>query len=158
MIEVFPDLFIGGDVDYDALTAGYGNGWFVISAAKEPQHRIALGYTERAAPKDHPEYLIARRENHLILNLIDPPDPAYIPEAIIDAALEAIGENIGERKVLVHCNQGLSRSPSIALLYLRKHDPGYANLDHAEGVELFKETHPAYKPSGGMAGYVEAHW
>lgn len=156
MIEITPNLFVGGEED--AHVALSTPGWFVISAAKEPFHRYTLGYTERAAPKDHPEYLIARRPLHLILNLVDAADPAYIPAEIINAAIEGIEQNIETSKVLVHCNQGLSRSPTIALLYLRKHDDAYAKLSFAEGVDLFREKLPFYKPGAGMAAYAEEHW
>ena len=58
----------------------------------------------------------------LYLNLIDPPNPAYIPKEIIDAALEFIDKGLKDgKRVLVHCNQGESRSPGIGLLYLAIH-------------------------------------
>ena len=73
----------------------------------------------RATPKDHPEYLIARRPGRLIFNLVDVADVNYIPAQIIDAAFwTGIHQNIASSKVLVHCNQGMSRSPAIAFLYL----------------------------------------
>jgi hypothetical protein len=69
MIEVFPNLYVGNGVD-EAEVRGK-EGWYVISAAKDPWHRKALGYTSQGAPKDHPEYLIANRDQHMILNLVD---------------------------------------------------------------------------------------
>lgn len=114
MIEIHPDLYIGDEHDYESKGRDdLGGVW--SHACKEPYHRQALGYTGRAAPKGHPEYLIARRENRLILNLVDAPDPAYLPREIIDTNLRT-----GNR-VLVHCNEGLSRSPGIGLLYLAKY-------------------------------------
>ena len=116
MIEVYDNLFVGSQEDEAALRRQVG--WYVVHACKEPYHRQALGYSGRGAPKTHPEYLIAARPGRLILNLVDVDNVSYISPEIIDAAVAAIHENIGVAKVLVHCNQGLSRSPSIALLYL----------------------------------------
>src|ERR1700688_3863146 len=110
MIEVHHNLFVGSQDD-EVFIRGQG-GWFVIHACKEPYHRQALGYTGRAASKDHPEYLMARRDARLILNLVDVDNVSFISPLIIDAALEAIATNIANEKVLVHCNQGQSRSPT----------------------------------------------
>lgn len=77
MIEVKSNLFVGSQDD-EAAIRGQG-GWFVVHACKEPYHRQALGYSGRGAPKDHPEYLIARREGRLILNLVDVDNVSYIP-------------------------------------------------------------------------------
>ena len=69
----------------------------------------ALGYSGRAASKDHPEYLIAHRPDRLILNLVDVDNVNYIGAELVDAALAAIHERVGFDKVLVHCNQGASK-------------------------------------------------
>ena len=117
MIEIMHNLFIGSQSDYENIVK-YESGWYVIHACKEPYHRQALGYSGRAVSKDHPEYLMAERENRLILNLVDVADPAYIAKIIIDKAIGCIAGHINEMKVLVHCNQGASRSATIGLLYL----------------------------------------
>ena len=159
MIELRPGLFVGGDADHAEVTAAGHEDWYIISASKEPHHRRALGYATRAAPRDDPEYLIAKRRGHLILNLVDAADPAYIPAEIINTAIEGIDAALNRnRRVLVHCNEGKSRAPTIALLYLRRYDPAYANLTHAEGVELFMKTYPSYSPGKGMATYAEENW
>lgn len=119
MIEVDKNLFVGAEIDEHRIRGQ--SDWYVIHACKEPFHRQALGYSGRAASKDHPEYLIARREGRLILNLVDVDNASFVSPVIIDAALEAIAANIATKKVLVHCNQGQSRSPAIAFLYLLKH-------------------------------------
>lgn len=157
MIEVFPNLYVGNGDDEAAVRGK--DGWYVISAAKDPWHRQALGYTGRAAPKDHQEYLRAVRPGHLILNLVDAADVAYIPAENINTAIDTIEAGLDEgRKVLVHCNQGQSRSPTIALLYLQRHDPRFAGLGYDDAVAKFKTIYPPYEPSKGMADYARAHW
>ena len=156
MIEVHPNLFVGAETDEQQLHGQQG--WFFIHACKDPYHRQALGYTGRAAAKDHPEYLIARREGRLILNLIDVPDVKYIAAEIIDAALDAIQQNIGDNKILLHCNLGQSRSPTIALLYLAKFTKRFDSLSIDNAILAFREIYPLYNPAQGMADYARINW
>jgi hypothetical protein len=157
MIEVHPGLFVGSDDDYRHAVHGQ-LGWCVVHACKEPYHRQALGYTGRAAPKTHPEYLVARRGNRLILNFVDAPDPNYIPREMVDEALEFIHERLAEgSRVLVHCNQGESRAPTLALLYLAKFTtelPG----DVRGAMDEFRRRYPPYNPAGGVRGFTIANW
>lgn len=156
MIEVFPKLYVGSEQDEQQIRGTPG--WFVIHACKEPYHRQALSYSGRAAPKDHPEYLIARRPGRLILNLVDVDNVAYIGAEIVDAALAAIHESIGNGNVLVHCNQGASRSPTIAFLYLVKHTDKFAGLSVDDALAAFRSIYPHYSPARGMADYVRINW
>jgi hypothetical protein len=156
MIEISANLFVGSEQDEQHIRGD--EGWFVIHACKEPYHRQALGYVGRAAPKSHPEYLIALRSGRLILNLVDADDVAYIPPVIIDTAITAINENIGSRKVLVHCNLGLSRSPTIAFLYLAKYTDRYRGLDYAAALALFRQIYPPYAPAHGIADFARLNW
>ena len=156
MIEVQHNLFVGSQDD-EVSIRGQG-AWFIVHACKEPYHRQALGYTGRATSKDHPEYLIARRPGRLILNLVDVADVNYIPAQIIDAALDGIHQNIASSKVLVHCNQGMSRSPAIAFLYLLKFTDVFHRQSHDEDVADFMKVYPPYMPARGMADYVRLNW
>lgn len=158
MIEIHPGLYIGNELEYER-TVRHEPGWCVVHACKEPYHRLALGYTGRGAPKDHPEYLIARRGDRLVLNLVDAPDPAYIPQVVIDAALEYI--NTGLRKgnrVLVHCNEGHSRSPGIGLLYLAAYTDQFDGTDFIEAETIYRSIYPPYSPKQGMRRYMMNYW
>ena len=156
MIDVCQNFYIGNDTDASRIISQAG--WYIVHACKEPYHRQALGYTGRAAPKTHPEYLIARRENRLILNLVDVPNPEYISKDIMDTAVDAIATNIQSKKVLVHCNQGVSRSPTIAFLYLLKHTSILDSDDLDIALMQFKSLYPDYNPANGVAGFVERYW
>lgn len=160
MIEVADGLYVGSDADFRKHLAPLMQGdtfatWAVVHACKEPYHREALGYTGRAAPKDHPEYLLAHRGHRLILNLVDAADPAYIPKPVVDAAI-AFMEDMEERKrrVLVHCNQGHSRSPILMLLLLAPLLPA----DFNEAETQFRGLYPPYAPGTGMRLFAEMYW
>jgi len=156
MIEVCSNLHVGSEIDEQRIRGQMG--WFFIHACKEPYHRRALGYTARAAPKNSPEYLIARREGRLILNLVDVDDLNYIAPEIIDTALDAIRDNIPRRKILLHCNQGQSRAPGIALLCLLKHTDILGRQDMAAAIPAFRAIYPPYAPARGMAEYIRLNW
>jgi hypothetical protein len=156
MIEIICNLYIGSQDDFEN-NVKHKKGWFVIQACKEPYHRQALGYTGRAVSKDHPEYLMAKREDKLILNLVDVDNPTYISKDIIDAAIEAIRENILLKKVLLHCNQGGSRSATIGLLYLHLIDIISTN-NFNEAEQQYLKLYPHYNPANGMRSFALNNW
>ena len=157
MREVSKNLYIGNQQDYETGTFTPSE-WAFLLAAKEPWHRQALGYTGRAADKNHPEYLMAYRHDKLILNLVDAPKSIFFDKRIIDAGLDFITEQLNKgKKVGVFCNQGESRSASIVLLYLIKH--GIIKGDTLEDCEAeFLKVYPEYNPGAGIRGFVKEHW
>lgn len=158
MFEVHPNLFVGSQVDYETDPFAFGE-WAVIHACKEPYHRQALGYSGRAVSKTHPEYLIARRPNRLILNLIDVENPLYIPDEIMETSIAFIHASLAtERRVLVHCNQGLSRSPAIAMLYLATHTERLPKASFEQAIRLFLQMYPPFAPAGGVYGFLQSRW
>lgn len=158
MIEIYANLFIGNEGDYEG-DVRHQTGWRVVHACKEPYHRRALGYKGRGAPKEHPEYLIARRDHRLILNLVDAPSSDYIPKEIIDAALDFIDQALKSRhRVLVHCNQGESRSPGIGLLYLAAYTDRLPTDDFESAEKAYRSVYPPYAPSTGMRGFMMKNW
>ncbi len=158
MIEVYHDLFVGNQDDYD-YNISRQNGWAVVHACKEPYHRQALGYKSRGAPRGHPEYLVARRGNRLILNIVDVDNPSFFAKEMIDQALDFIDEALSNgQKVLIHCNQGESRSPSIALIYLASR-AGVLSKDSLEDAEeKFKLLYPLYNPKLGLREHINQNW
>jgi len=158
MMEVLTNLWIGDQDDFEYKVKGK-EGWFVIHACKEPYHCCALGYRGRGAPKEHPEYLIAERPGRLILNLVDAEDPNYIPKEIIDKAIATINNKLKEgKKVLVHCNKGLSRSAGIGFLYLASHSDKFKGLNLQEALIKYCEIYPIFSPAGGIKGFIQRNW
>lgn len=160
MIEVAPGLFVGGQEDFKSAHAVQGVDHFlIITAARDPWHREALGYKGPGAPKNSPEYLVARRGGWLILNLVDAKDVAYIPHEVVETAISAIHEEMvgRKRRILIHCNQGRSRAPSLALLYLARYTD-VLSADYGSAMIEFKRLYPDYAPAQGMADYVRFNW
>lgn len=138
----------------------------IVHSCKEPCHRRVLGYSGRGAPEDDPEYLIAERKNPdaLYLNLIDPDHADYIPREIMDTAVRWVLRMLREgRPVVIHCDQGKSRAPALALLVLlekgRYPRPADRALGYAELEAAFKErVYPDFQPGRGVRDYLNLHW
>ena len=158
MREVYPNLFVGSMNDYETIVSSQ-TGWAVVHACKEPYHRKAVGYWLWSAPKSHPEYLLARRENRLMLCLLDLPVSFFIKKEMIDQVFDIIDEmRATGLKVMVHCVAGRSRSPSLTLLYLatRLHVLPTGSLEAAE--EQFRYLYPGYRPGRGIREHIRRYW
>lgn len=144
MVEVNPRLWVGGDDDVGPAVV---NGLKLLHCAKNPWHLRAVGYLGSLKP-DHPDYLfkVSPHFEELALNLVDAPfEP---PEKLVDAALIWLDSVLlrGER-VLVHCNQGESRGPTIAYLWLHSRR-GWV-------LEEFRFVYPRFNPREGMRKLIE---
>ena len=59
--------------------------------------------------------------------------------------------------ILIHCNMGKSRSPSIALAHLaRKGEVNAISFLHAKAD--FIKLYPGYQPGVGVGHYLENNW
>lgn len=158
MIEIYDNLFIGKDEDAEQLLNEGTDGWAIVHACKEPWHRKLLGYTTKGAPKDHPEYYFAIRDNRMFMNLVDAPKSIFFDRDLIDEALFFIEESLENNfKVFVHCNEGKSRSASLGLLFLIKQRVLYNDTLEACEAEYLK-IYPNYDPGDGIRGFVKENF
>jgi len=153
MFQVHPNLFVGSENECFYILR---EDWAVIHACKSPCHQNAVGYRGNLSPR-HPNYLTFEVGNHLFLNMIDPPQPLFKPP-LFETALDFIEKHISKRKVLIHCNLGLSRAPSIALLYLAKRAKVINGKGYSEAAQDFVKIFPRYQPGRGIALYLSIHW
>ena len=158
MLEVYPNIFVGSMIDYETIVSSQ-TGWAIVHACKEPYHRRAVGYRLWNVPRSHPEYLIARRENRLMLCLLDLPVSLFIKKEMIEQALDFIDEMCASGlKVLIHCVAGRSRSPSITLLYLATRLNVLPTDSFEAAEEAFRRLYPLYKPTRGIREHVRRFW
>jgi predicted protein tyrosine phosphatase len=154
--EVYSNLFCG-DISAYPPVANMDN-WATVHACKDPMHRNMVGYTTRGCPKESPHYLFIEQGNRLALNIVDAPSSLFFDKGMIDKALSFIEQKLDERlKVLCHCNEGFSRSPSLCLLFLIKH--GLIQGETLEDCEAqFMQVYPEYNPGAGIRGFMKEHW
>jgi len=62
------------------------------------------------------------------------------------------------KTVLIHCNQGESRAPSLALLFLAKDIGVISNESYEKAKEEFMKIYPSYFPERGIQIYLREHW
>ena len=109
---------------------------------------------------EEPEYYAAQRKTHLFVNLIDAQQPAYVrKETQIDPVLAFMEKMRAQgASILVHCEQGWSRSPSLVLLYLATRLGVLPTVSLAAAEAQFKTLYPGYAPSYGIWAHLHQHW
>ncbi len=155
MEEIIDGLFVGGDKD---TAKARKRQMSILSCAKAgpDSHRSMLGYETNAAPYNT-EYLFAQRGHHAAMNCIDVSDPNLIPTTMLLQGLKFIKEERDKgRKVYVHCNQGHSRGPTTALMFLRA--IGEMPQSFARAQQIFKTLYPEYDPGDGMKSKARELW
>lgn len=154
-IEIYPNLYIANE---SACTWSPPTDWAIIHACKHPCHRHAVGYRNNLPPTD-PNYLIWERGNHLVLNMVDMDKPfsPRFTNPIIKSAMMFISENIQTKKIIIHCNQGQSRSPSIGLLYLARINK-IDSTTYQTAKSDFKKLYQKYSPGLGIRKYLNKNW
>lgn len=153
MIEIRDGLFVGSEHD---CRIG-DNQWAVVHACKSPCHQKAVGY-KGSLPKSHPNYLVLERGTDLYLNLVDPPVPLFMPESFARFLGFAKRQLDAGRDILIHCNQGESRAPSLALLILAKLTGEVSNDSYAAARSDFESLFSGYRPGQGIQQYLGEHW
>lgn len=150
MIQVAERLFVGNDRDCrpdpNRLT---------VHACKTC-HQRGVGY-QGSLPKEHPNYLAMERPGELFLNLIDPPVPMFQTESFrifLDYARRHYDDG---DPVLIHCNQGESRAPSLALLFMAKALRTIPDDSYAAARRAFERLYP-YKPGKGIETFLTDKW
>ncbi|MDD1659289.1 MAG: dual specificity protein phosphatase family protein [Methanomicrobiales archaeon] len=138
MEEVIRNLFIG-DLDDNELVRGRPD-WAVIHAEKEMHRRYVDAH--QLVFKDA---VLSPGGNELYLAFED--------------AMKMDQVNTGchltqGRKVLIHCIAGVSRSPTIALLYLLQYTDVLPRTNIFDAIFSFSELYPLYNPNDGLFSYA----
>lgn len=159
MKEVYENLYIGNISDLHSIGPN-NEDWAFVHATRTVHFNIfgeALAYNKEE--RSHEDYLYYAEDNRLSLNWMD--GPAIFYEAggleVFREAMDFIEKWLPKRNVLVHCDQGVSRSPTLTLTYLAKRTDRLPDTSFEEAKEEFVEIYPDYFP-GGIEDYVKNHW
>ena len=164
IVKMGEELAIG-DLDACPMATTSGRWRAVVHGCKDPCHRAFVQYRGHLAPS-HPEYLWALRGRELALNLIDPPVPLFRAESFIRAMdfmdtfrfVDTFYE--GQHPVLIHCNNGLSRAPSLALVYMARRLKTIPDDSFAVARAVFETMVPpgTYQPGKGIETFLAGNW
>jgi predicted protein tyrosine phosphatase len=148
------NIFIGNRADSRLRT---DPAWAVVNTAKTVHCEI-MGWGN-VTPRDHPNYLSYENEQLLSFNWVDGNAFLYKMSgpAAFTRALDFIEEWSKTKNVLINCDQGQSRSPTVALLYLAKRLHVIPDGSFAEARAAFERLYPGYAPSG-IADFVATNW
>ncbi len=158
MQRVAENIYVGSKEDLASIEDRQD--WAIVHACKT-SHKEVLGY-EKSLPGDHPSYLVHKEEGNIYLNMVDMAKE-FLPrftDPIFQDAFEFIEEAIqAGKKVYIYCDQGMSRSPSVALAYLsRKDNRDKAFYPHEYAEKAFRLIYPAYEPGTGIKLYLQNNW
>lgn len=144
MQKVYENLYVGNDRDCMEFQGA------IVHAC---QSCFARGVHGNIGDKK-----VFESNNDLYLNLLDISSLSFeYGFPMIKRSMEFIDEHIKDMDVLVHCNFGMSRSPSIALLYMAR--KGYINnSSFKKAFEDFHKIYSYYSPSFGMHRYFDNYW
>ena len=151
--SIHPRLWVGGQ---DGCCEGSPE-CAVVHACKTPCHQRAIGYA-KSLPREHPNYLARADAHDLWLNLIDPPVPLFQLESFQQFFAFAAPRYDAGQALRIHCNQGESRSASLALLLLSRHLQVLSQHSYAEALAGYVALDPASRPGRGLAQFLEANW
>lgn len=144
MQKIYDNLYVGGDEDCMEFEGA------IVHAC---QSCFVRGVHGNIGDKK-----VFENNNDLYLNLLDISSLSFdYAFPMIKRSIEFIDEHIKDKPVLVHCNFGMSRSPSIALLYMAR--KGYIkNGSFKEALKDFHDIYPYYSPGMGMYRYFDNYW
>ena len=152
MLEVTNNLFVGDEASCVRDSPEYA----VVHACKYPCHNAMCGNP----PNSHPNYLVKDGGKDLYLNMVDMDrkQKHQFMEPMVTATLEFVASHIDSEPFLIHCNQGQSRSPSLAMLYLAKRTDEISDKSYQASRREFQELYPPYNPSPGIHLYLQDYW
>jgi hypothetical protein len=151
--QISERIFIGSELDH----RNGDDEWAIVHACKSPCHQLAVGY-RGSLPTSHPNYLVLEEAGDLYLNMIDPPGPLFMPPLFTSFLEFAARQWEQGKKILIHCNQGESRAPSLGLLLLAKYKGEISDESYEKARGEFQMLYPFYQPGNGLQIYLTSHW
>jgi len=157
MIEILNNLYIGNLSDFKSANI---SDWSFVHATQTIHYELMGWDRKYKRPiKVHPNYIKLVQDNRFSLNWVDGKAELYDLTGVgtFNEILDFIDQWISQRGVLVHCDQGISRSPTVGLLYLAKRANKISNESFFDAKNEFFKIYPSYLPSG-IGEYVSNNW
>lgn len=122
-------------------------------ATKLPSDTVEISHPS------HNNYLIKEEPGHIYLNIVDMAHLSHeFTYPIISAAVNFMKDKIDTCQIIIHCNQGVSRSPALALVFLAKILNEISKESYDLAKDDFIELYPPYCPGIGVDNYLRKHW
>jgi hypothetical protein len=153
MKQVSENVYVGNLDDY--RNVAQDSSFVFVLACKYPCHKVVVGYDKDISP-NHPEYISAIRSNGIAINMIDAESPLMFNHQQFFDAIDFMESN-SDKNIMTVCNQGQSRSPSIALLYLSRKKL-IDNKNYEAAKRDFMKLYPDYLPNMGIKGFLSINW
>jgi len=150
MKELFPRLFIGSRDDYTTLPDK--EKWVFVHAAASFFDKVKHDNLEKTKG-------FIESKNELYLNWLDTPDETQFSVEQFNTAFHFIDFYLqnNEKKCLIHCDFGQSRSASLVLFYLAKRTTILPN-SFFPALKKFKELYPDYVYPSGISRFIKKNW
>lgn len=162
MEKVSERIYVGNAAQADFLLNVQSEKFAFLHCAKT-YHQKLLNYRGNLNSSNE-NYLLYIRGNRAALNLVD---MNYIGDTYFDVTRDAfekafafLDQQLEQGKsIFIHCDQGESRGPFVALLYIAsKGEYNFADFDTS--IELFKKDYRYFVPVSNKNIYVmvESFW
>lgn len=147
MKEVYKNIFVGSKID--------------LAGTNEDEYAFVHA-TKTMFIKDKDEVL-NENGNHLYINWVDAKESKYFDYNnngvnVFSKILDFIEKWGNNKKVFIHCDKGVSRSPSIAMVYLAKRKWIISNKDHVFAEREFTDIYPKYFAYNGISDFLFKNW
>lgn len=153
MERVLKTIFVGTEHDCFERKSG----WAVVHACKHPCFERAL-HKGVYYPGPQSKRLSRSWENDMYLNIVDGPIGCFRLEVFSDFLDFATKHFEEGRKLLIHCNRGRSRAPSLALLFLARQSFLKNPKTYREAEQRFLKIHPSFLPGTGIRSFLIQNW
>jgi hypothetical protein len=153
MHQLAQNLFIGSRFELARIRT---QSEYAVVHASHEAHKHLLGY-RHGAPKNA-EYYIARRQNHLYVNIITQDNPTFYHQSLFEDSARFIHEQrSAERDVYIYSEQGGNRPSGIALVYLAN-ERLIPHESFEAALTEFHKLYPYTRLVGGLYLHIRHHW
>jgi len=149
MQKIIENIYLGNKKDYEKIKNK--TEWAFVHASK--------GFYDQAVKNPNIEmtsnfYIL---ENHFYTDWVDQENLNLFKKPSFIKAMDFVDSWKKEKDVLIHCDYGQSRSPSLVMLYLAKRTNLLEN-SFFSALEKFKQIYPDYFFPSGISRFIKDNW